>query len=68
MGKKFSSLFLTQCPYCKGTGYEPSNQSTYCKGCEGYTHMSIFRLPECLSPRNQYVYKPRYNIHNFEIR
>lgn len=44
MGKNFSSLFETQCYYCKGTGYEPSNQIAYCGICHGTMYISIFNL------------------------
>ena len=70
MGQTFTSLFITQCNYCNGTGYELYSQSTYCKVCAGYTYMSVFKLPECIKPE-QYAHSPRYYediFKNHEIR
>lgn len=60
MGTTFTTVFTKQCNFCQGSGYEPNNQSTYCKECAGYTYMSMFRLPECLQPEQQYAHSPRY--------
>lgn len=60
MGTTFTTLFTTQCNLCEGSGYEPTNQSTYCRACAGYTYMSMFRLPEYLRPEQPYTHSPRY--------
>jgi hypothetical protein len=60
MGTTFTTMFTKQCNFCKGIGYEPSSQSTYCIKCAGYTYMSIFRLPECLRPEEKYTHSQRY--------
>lgn len=60
MGKTLSSLVTTQCNYCQGTGHEPNDRSTYCKGCKGCTYLSVFRLPECLQPENHRKYMKVY--------